>query len=287
MQIVTDRAADLSPEQLEGMPIHFAPLRLTLDGVTYSSGIDIQPAEFYDLLSKTESSPTTSQPSAGEFAELYRNLAKTDPEILSVHISSGLSGTLNAAKAGAQMVPEADVKFFDTKLLSCPEGWLVEAAARAAAAGWNREKILEMLAGIRGTTQGLFTVATLKYLIHGGRISHIKGLLASLLNIKPIIGVDPDTGMYVQLGREVTLKRAIGHEADIVERWFGAGSKLRVQLLHANHPEGVEILKNKMSQLFTCTFLPSVNIGPVLGAHTGPGLVGMAVAPLATYESLP
>src|SRR5512136_2225327 len=101
MQIVSDRGMDMSPEQMEGLDIHLVPLTLTLDGKSYRSGVDIQPDEFYQLLATTESFPTTSQPSPGDFAEIYRQLAATDPEILSIHISSGLSGTLNAAKAGA------------------------------------------------------------------------------------------------------------------------------------------------------------------------------------------
>ncbi len=100
MQIVTDRAMDLAPEQLEGYTLSYAPLLLTLDGITYRSGEDIQPADFYKLLDQTDSYPTTSLASAGEFADLYRKRAQNDPEILSIHISSGLSGTLDAARAG-------------------------------------------------------------------------------------------------------------------------------------------------------------------------------------------
>ncbi len=122
MQIVTDSAADLSTAQLKEMSIHTVPLSIQLDGKTYRSGIDLQPTEFYSLLKQTESFPTTSQPSPGDFAALYRQLALTDPEILSIHISSGLSGTLNAARSGASMVPEAHVTFFDSMTSLQPIG---------------------------------------------------------------------------------------------------------------------------------------------------------------------
>jgi DegV family protein with EDD domain len=178
MQIVSDRGMDLAPEQMAGLDIHLVPLTLTLDGKSYRSGVDIQPAEFYRLLSATESFPTTSQPSPGDFAEIYRRLAATDPEILSIHISSGLSGTLNAAQAGADLVPEARVTFVDTKTLSGAEGWQVEAAARALKAGWSKEKILNLVARVSAATDTIFTLTTLKYLIHGGRISHLKDCLA-------------------------------------------------------------------------------------------------------------
>ena len=107
MQIVTDSAADLPKAQLDELQVHTVPLSVQLDGKTYRSGIDLQPDEFYALLNQTESFPTTSQPAPGDFAAIYRQLAQSDPDILSIHISSGLSGTLNAAHAGASMVPEA------------------------------------------------------------------------------------------------------------------------------------------------------------------------------------
>jgi len=120
MQIVTDSGTDLSlsPEQKAELGIHVVPLIVTLDGNSYREGVDIQPGEFYLLLAASDSLPITSQPSAGEFADLYRRLAATDPDILSIHITSGLSGTFNAAQAGAQLVPEANITHVDTKTLS-------------------------------------------------------------------------------------------------------------------------------------------------------------------------
>jgi DegV family protein with EDD domain len=284
MQIVTDRGADLSPEQLEGLDIHYAGLRITLDGKTYESGVDLDPLTFYQMLLETESFPTTSQPSAGEFADLYRKLAQKDPEILSVHISSGLSGTCNAARLGAEMVPEANVTIWDSKTLSCPLGWQVEMAARMAQSGEKLKEILERLSILREKADGIFTLDTLKYLIHGGRINHITGLLASVLNIKPIIGVEKELGKYVQLAKHITTKRSIQGLAELAAGWYGVGSKLRVQLLHGNNLEGVEFLREKMSQMFDCQWMPTTPVAPVLGAHTGPGLVGMSVSLASVFE---
>ncbi|TLN07186.1 hypothetical protein FDZ74_12725, partial [bacterium] len=132
-----------------------------------------------------------------------------------------------------------------------------------------------------------FTVATLKYLIHGGRISHIKGLVASLLNIKPIIGVEKENGKYFQLGQEITLKRAISRQADLLVKRFGEGTKLRVQPLHANNLPGTEWLRERIEQLFEVEWLPTISITPALGAHVGTGLVGMAVSPAALFTKLP
>lgn len=287
MKIVSDRGMDLTHEQMEGLDIRLAPLTITLDGVSYRSGVDIQPAEFYQKLNETDSFPTTSQPSAGDFAEIYRDLAKTDPDILSIHISSGLSGTVRSAQAAAEMVPEANVTVWDSKTLSCPLGWQVWAAARAVNAGWPRQKILDLLAQISTAAEGSFTLSTLKYLIHGGRISHIKGLLASLLNIKPIIGVEKKGGTYVQYGQEVTMKRAINRLAEHVLHWHTEGSAMVFQVLHGNNPEGAQLLRERLSHLFNATFLPEAIVAPVLGAHTGPALVGMASASAGLFKNIP
>lgn len=287
MQIVSDRGMDLTPAQMTGLDIHLVPLTLTLDGKSYRSGVDIEPAEFYRLLAATESFPTTSQPSAGEFAEVYRRLAQTDPEILSIHISSGLSGTLNSARAGAALVPEARVTFVDTKTLSGAQGWQVEAAARALKAGWAIEKILALVERVRAATDTLYTLGDLKYLIHGGRISHLKGLMASVLNLKPLIGVEKVEGKYASIGQARTLEKAIRKIPEHIATLVPQGTALRAQVMHAFNPDGAAILRESMNALFKCTWLPVGPIAPVLGAHTGPSLVGVAYARADDYPELP
>lgn len=287
MQIVTDRGMDLAPEQMRDLDIHLVPLILTLNGKSYRSGVDIQPDEFYRLLGETDNFPTTSQPSPGDFAELYRKLAATDPDILSIHISSGLSGTLNAAKAGAAMVPQAHVTLVDTKTLSGAQGWQVHAAARAAKAGWAKDKILELIARVGSAADTVYTLATLKYLIHGGRISHLKGLVGSALNLKPLIGVEKERGTYVTYGQTRTLEKAILKIADYVASRHAPGSALRLQVLHGHNASGAELLHERLAQVFQCTWLPSASIAPVLGAHTGPGLVGVVYAAETSMPSVP
>jgi len=286
MQIVTDSAADLSTAQLEEMNIHTVPLSIQLDGKIYRSGIDLQPAEFYSLLSQTESFPTTSQPSPGDFADLYRQLALTDPDILSIHISSGLSGTLNAARTAASLVPEAHVTFFDSKTLSSPLGWMVQAAGYALRNRWTVEQILDRLRLMQTKTQGLFTLDSLKYLIHGGRISHLKGLLASMLRIRPIIGPEKVNGVYATYAQELTWKRALNRIPEVVGSMFSEGQRLRVRLLHGQNPEGVEFLRQAISRKFICQFDPVAVVAPVLGAHTGPSLVGLGVGDPDVFEGL-
>ncbi len=289
MQIVTDSGTDLTLDaaQLAALNIHVVPLTVTLDGKAYREGLDIQTAEFYRLLDATKSLPTTSQPSSGEFASIYRRLAAQDPEILSIHISSGLSGTYNSAITGAQMVPEAQVTHVDAKTLSAAAGWQVEAAARAARGGWSKERILALLKRISDASDSIYTLSELKYLIHGGRISHMKGLIASLLNIKPLIGVEKINGTYEQRGSSRTFAGALRGLVDLMGKQYSPGSALRVQVLHAYNFEGAEQLRALVNERFHCTWMPAGHMSLVLSAHTGWSMVGVAYAPAATFEEIP
>jgi len=201
MKIVTDSATDTELILESEIEIPVVPLCVKLGDNEYRDKIDLTPDAFYALLEKTDKLPVTSQPSPGEFAKFYREIAKEDPEILSIHLSSGLSGTYNSAVLGAEMVPEANVTVVDTKTLSAAAGWQVMAAVRGLNLGWTKERILAKMKEIADATTSIYTLKDLKYLIHGGRISHIKGLIASVLKIKPIIGVHKQLGNYTQEGQ--------------------------------------------------------------------------------------
>jgi DegV family protein with EDD domain len=288
MQIVTDSGTDLSlsPEQIADLNIHVVPLVVSLAGKSYRENVDIQPDEFYQLLMESNSMPVTSQPSAGDFAEIYRRIAEKDPEILSIHMTSGLSGTFDSAKIGAEMAPQAKVTFIDTKTLSAAAGWQVEAASKAIKAGWIKEKILALIERIGAASESMYTLNELKYLIHGGRISHMKGLIASMLNIKPLIGVEKVNGTYIQLGQARTIKRAFARIVDLMTEKHQIGSPLRVQVLYSHNPEGAMMLRKLIDQRFDCSWLPIGPMSLVLGAHTGPSMVGVAYAPQAAFSGV-
>jgi DegV family protein with EDD domain len=163
----------------------------------------------------------------------------------------------------------------------------VEAAIRAVKAKWPKEKILELLDDVRKKSEVIFTLPDLTYLIHGGRISHLKGLLASLLGIKPLIGVNKDDGKYYDRGKSRTFKRAVQAIPTYIANKFGEGAFLRLQIGHADNPEGAEMLREGLEKMFRCEWLPDCSISPVLGAHTGRGLVGVAFALMETYPVLP
>ena len=213
-------------------------------------------------------------------------MAKKDPEILSIHISGGLSGTINSARVGASMVPEAKITFWDSRTLSAALGWQVEAAGRMILKGFKPDRILERLTQIRDQVDGMFTIKEMKYLIHGGRVSHLKGLLAQVLNIKPIIGVDHITGMYTNAAQDMTFKRALSRMISLDKERYKNMGPLRAQIVHGNNPEGVEFIRKKASEELNCTFEETVPVAPVLGAHTGPSLAGIIVGPKALFSDL-
>ncbi len=289
MQIVTDSGTDLNftKEEAAEYNVHVVPLTVTLDSKSYQEGIDITPGDFYDLLAASDNLPVTSQPSAGQFADLYRRLAADDPEILSIHMTSGLSGTYNSALAGADLVPEANVTHIDTKTLSAAAGWQVEAAARTNKAGWAMDRILDLLKRIGDSCESVYTLDDLKYLIHGGRISHMKGIIASLINIKPLIGVEKENGTYSQLGQVRTFKGALKGLVNQIEKKFQLGSKIHVQVLHSFNPEGASIVREQVDKLYDCTWMPIGPMSLVLGAHTGPSMVGVGFGDQAIFDEIP
>jgi DegV family protein with EDD domain len=287
MQIVTDSGSDLTSEEVKNYNIHMLPLKIDLDGKSYKAGLDISPDEFFNLMDHANGMPVTSTPSVGEFQELYRELAKTDPEILSIHISSGLSATSNTAVQAAKLVPEANITILDTLTLSAGTGWQVMAAVKMRDAGAKLPEVLAKLSQIQAATRTYFTLPTLKFLIAGGRIGHLKGLLASLLGILPVIWVSNVDGKYYDVAKKRTFIKAIEEIPNLVLKNHSAGSVLQAQVCHASYPEGAKLVKAALDKVFKMEWLPDVHLGTALGAHTGRGLTGVIVAAKDQLPSMP
>ena len=140
---------------------------------------------------------------------------------------------------------------------------------------------------IGAATESMYTLDELQYLIHGGRISHMKGLIASLLNLKPLIGVEKVHGTYAQLGQVRTFKRAVKGLVNLMAEQHAPGSALRVQVMHAHNPEGAAMLCEQIDQRFECAWMPGGPMSLVLGAHTGPSMVGVGYAPQSVFAGVP
>jgi len=285
MKIVTDCAADMSAQELEELEVIQAPLFIQFpEGEVNAT--EISADDFYNRLEAMRPViPTTAQPSSGIFAELYRKLAEKEKEIFSIHISSGLSGTINSARDGGEQVKqEAHVTFWDTLTLSGGERFQVMAAALGVKANWALHVIQERLEKVREKTEVIYTLDTLEYLARGGRIGRVKAMAGALLNLKPVIRVDSD-GKY----STVTTGRTLGKSINaIAEHLFNkyAHTPVWVTVLHGRFAEKAEVLANELRSRMNIAKLEVVRISPVLGVHTGPGIVGAAVVPMELMEDL-
>jgi DegV family protein with EDD domain len=285
MKIVTDCAADLQPEEVKQYGITVAPLYIQFPEGEVNSE-EMTPDQFYDRLERMAPQiPTTAQPSAGIFAELYRKLGTMNDEIMSIHISSGLSGTIQSARLGMQNVPNAVIHLVDAMTLSGGERFQVLAAALAARAGKSKEFILDRLAKIRAATEVIYTLETLEYLQRGGRIGRVQALAGMLLKIKPIINVDRKDGKYSTVGKERTVQKALETITEHIQNLYG-NQPLWVSVLHGRFAEQAEKLADLMRNRVNVAKLEILRISPVLGVHTGPGIVGLAVVPMELMEGL-
>jgi DegV family protein with EDD domain len=163
----------------------------------------------------------------------------------------------------------------------------VVAAAKAFKAGWGIDRVLGLLKRIGEACESIYTLDELKYLIHGGRISHMKGIIASLINIKPLIGVEKENGTYAQLGQVRTFKGALRGLVEQIKKKHPLGSELQVQVLHSHNPEGAHYLRDQVDKLFKCNWLPIGPMSLVLGAHTGPSMVGIGFASQEVFDEVP
>jgi DegV family protein with EDD domain len=285
MKIVTDCAADMPNEELEELGIVQAPLFIQFPEGEVNSA-DISADDFYNRLEAMRPQiPTTAQPSGGIFADLYRRIAKMEKNILSIHISSGLSGTINAARDGGEQVKgEANVSFWDTLTLSGGERFQVLAAAFASKAGWAYHAIQERLAKIREKTEVIYTLDTLEYLARGGRIGRVQAMAGALLNLKPVIRVDTD-GKYSTVAKGRSISKSMTMIADHLLEKYG-NTPLWVTVLHGRFAEKADALAEEFKGKLNIAKLEVMRISPVLGVHTGPGIVGAAVVPMELMEDL-
>lgn len=285
MKIVTDCAADMSAEEIEKLGVVQAPLFIQFpEGEVNST--EISADDFYNRLEAMRPQiPTTAQPSSGIFAEIYRKLSQVEKNILSIHISSGLSGTINSARDGGEQVKdEANVSFWDTLTLSGGERFQVLAAAFADKAGWAIDKIQERLERIREKTEVIYTLDTLEYLARGGRIGRVKAMAGALLNLKPVIRVDTD-GKYSTVSNGRTLNKSMTAIADHLVGKYG-NTPVWVTVLHGRFAEKADVLANEFKQKLNIAKMEVQRISPVLGVHTGPGIVGAAVVPMELMNDL-
>ncbi len=284
MKIVTDSAVDLPEEMFAQLGIERMPLLITFGAEVLRSGVDIQAEEFYRrLVASRDNLPTTSQPSVGEFVELYRRVGQADKDIVSVHVSSGLSGTLNSATQAARQCPELNITLIDTKTLSTAEGFQVVAVAQAIRRGYSVEQMVKRAHEVGDQTEIFFTLDTLYYLQKGGRIGRVQAMAGALLNLKPVITVDKGPGTYITVGKGRSIPKALTIIADQVHEKM-KDRPAWVHVLHTNSPDQAQALDDLIRARMPKARFTRGQIVPVLGVHTGPGCVGAVCGPLDVLD---
>jgi len=286
MKIVTDSAADMPAEELQALGIAQAPLFIQFPEGGVSSA-DLTPDEFYArLLAMHPGIPTTAMPGTDLLARIYQELGAEGEEILSIHISSGLSGTEGVARLAArQVAPDPVVHVWDTMTLAGGQRYQVLAAAWAARLGWDVAAIHERLARIREKTEVAFTLETLEYLARGGRIGRVQALAGTLLRVKPVIHVSHTDGKYSTVAKGRTLPQAIQVLVDHLHHLYGS-TPLWVAVQHGQFAEKAEMLRHGLLSRLKVNRMEMLRVSPVLGVHTGPGIVGVGAVPAALLEDL-
>ena len=282
--IVTDSVASIPEKLLEELNIYSVAYYIHRGTEVLRDLVTIQRPEFLAWLATTRTLPTTASPGPGDYYSLYEKLAEEQgiDEIASIHISSKTSGAYQAAMVAKSMLkerlPDIKVEVIDSLSASLCQGWMVIEAARAALAGKRIAEIANRVRQMLPITRMVQTADTLKYLYMGGRIGLAKSLAGTLLNIKPLIGVE--NGVVVPLGQARSRGRAYQMMVEMVESVVGVGGKIKVAYVHAGALPEVLIIKQKVEDRIQVVESIIAELSPALAVHTGPGTAGLCYYPV-------
>ena len=276
--IVTDSTADLPPQMAASRSITVVPLTLNFEGQSLLDGMDIQPDDFYRRLPSATTHPTTSQPSPGRFAEAYSSLLADHDAIVSIHISEKLSGTFASARQAADMTDPKRIRVVDSELVSMGLGLITLVASAMAAGGAEAETIEAKVLEMRSHIQTYFSVATLEFLRRGGRIGRASALLGSVLQVKPVLCIRD--GLVTPLERVRTFDRALNRIVELA-RETDRGHGVCVIVGHANAASDAERIGRELEPFAETLMIQP--LGPVVGAHAGPGVVGVGCYPAELF----
>lgn len=270
--IVTDSTSDLPKDLVEKHGITVVPLNVRFGMEEFKDGIDIDNDEFYRRLQIESDLPTTSQPSLGDFSEVYRSLIAEHDGIVSIHISGKLSQTINSAIQGARDVDSdgEKIKTIDTGQATIPLGLIVIEAANAAASGANLAGVVKAVHDAMGRARFYGMVDTLEYLVKGGRIGRAKGFIGGLLKVTPIITLEDGESSPVTSPR--TRRKALAKLKELVEE---AAPLDQLAVHYSTEPEEIERLAADLAHLAPESGVMISQIGAVVGTYAGPGSLGV------------
>ena len=279
VKLVTDSTCDLPRELAGRWDITVVPCNVHFDDQVYKDGIDIGPDEFYDRLVEAPRLPTTAQPSVNDFVEVYRPFLDEGHDVVSVHLSAKLSGTLNSAyqakeamvsgESGTAVDP-ARIKIIDSRAASMGLGMVALEAAGAISQGGDREAVARIAGEAIERSRCYFLLDTLEYLQKGGRIGKASAFLGSLLSIKPILTIRDGEAHPVERAR--TRARGLQRLLDMVH---ALGPVARLSVLYSTGGDEAEAFRDRLGGLMPADRVVMARFGPVVGAYLGPGALGV------------
>ena len=273
VRVVTDSTADLPPELAAELGITVVPLQVIFGEESFRDGVDLSSEEFFRRLDQSDALPSTSQPSTGDFQRAYEELAQSTDRILSIHLSSRFSGTVEAARQAAAGIDDrCRIEVIDSGSVSMPLGLAASAAARAARDGEDLDACAERARSVLRRERIAVALDTLEYLRRGGRIGRAASFLGSLLRLKPVLTIRD--GEAFPVARVRSRKRALQALVDIC---LEDGVPEEAVVMHATTLDDAQSVADELQKRHPNVAVRTGRFGPVLGVHGGPGMVGLVV----------
>ena len=272
--IVTDSTAYIPESMLSEYEITMVPLSVIFDNESYLEEKELQAADFFEKVKKENVLPKTSQPSIGSFVETYETLARTHDEIITITLSSGISGTYQSAHSAGEMIEGADVYVFDSEISCMMQGFYVLEAARMAQDGFGSKEILGRLQKIKSQgTNAYFLVDDLSHLHRGGRLNAAQLVVGSLPQIKPVLTFEDK--QIVPYEKIRTRKKALNKIMTLFDEAAKAGDMINATLIYSTNKEEAENLKAELEEKYTNVNIILSYFGPVIATHLGEGALGL------------
>jgi len=272
VKIVTDSVSDIPADLAKALDITMVPLTVNFGTESFLDGIEITPKEFFEKIKTATALPTTAAPSMGAFSEIYKELTGQGHEVVSLHVSGKLSATLSSATQAAAELGNKGISVVDTQAVSAMEALIITSAARKAQVGGSVQEVIDSAVNSIPKTSVYVVLDTLEYLQRGGRIGRAAAMMGGLLSIKPILTLNE--GEVHPHEKVRTRAKALARIIEIVQ---ADGPYEEITVMHASAPEEAEYLTNILSPLSSELPIISGEIGPVVGTHSGPGSVAVAV----------
>ncbi|MEH7095073.1 DegV family protein [Neobacillus vireti] len=270
--IVTDSTAYIPKELREQFTIHMIPLNVIFGTEAYQEEVDLNASAFFEQI-KTSGLPTTSQPPIGKFVELFEELATDYDAVISIHLSSGISGTYQGAVTAGTMVEGIKVYPFDSEISCMVQGFYALEAADMAGRGESPERIMSRLEELKQSADAYFMVDDLSNLQRGGRLSSAQAFIGSLLQVKPLLHFEEK--VIVPFEKIRTRKKALKRIVDLLGEAVSDGADYRAVIIHANREAEAEAWREELAGLYPHVEFMIGYFGAVIGTHLGEGAMGM------------